>query len=155
MSNVTYQIEKLSNVLSEMKPLLQKHWEEVALHKDVIKLNPDYDEYQELEDAGVVRIATARDGEALIGYFITMSQPHLHYKDHIYAVNDILYLSEEYRGADTAVGLFQFAEKDLKDLGVDVLIISMKTAKPFDALCEALGHTNVERTYSKFIGEVK
>ena len=155
MSNITYQVESLSNVLEEMKPLLQMHWEEVALYKDTIKLNPDYDKYQELEDAGILRIATARDGEALIGYFITMSQPHIHYKDHIYAVNDILYLSEEYRGATVAVGLFQFAEQDLKDLGVDVLIISMKTAKPFDALCEALGHTCVERTYSKFIGEVE
>tara|TARA_R110000772_G_scaffold64511_2_gene144274 strand:- start:1682 stop:2146 length:465 start_codon:yes stop_codon:yes gene_type:complete len=154
MSN-TYQIEKLADVLEEMKPILQKHWEEVALYKDQIALNPDYDKYQSLEEMGALRIATVRSGGKLIGYFISMINPHLHYQDHLYAINDILYLEESFRGADVALELFLFAEEDLKSLGVDVLIIAMKTAKPFDALCEALGHSNVERVYSKFIGEKK
>lgn len=153
--NVTFQIETLDECLEEMKPFLKLHWEEVALYKDKILLNPDYNKYYELEKIGILRISTARDEGKLVGYFISMIQPHIHYQDHLYAVNDILYLDESYRGADVAIGLFQFAEEDLKDLGVSVLIIAMKTAKPFDALCEALDYTNVERVYSKYIRESK
>lgn len=153
MSNedVVYQIELFEDVLEELKPLLQLHWEEVALYKEDIPLDPDYDKYSELCKAGVLRIATARDDGKLVGYFISMVHAHLHYKQDIYATNDILYLDESYRGADVAIGLFSFAEEDLKALGVSVIIISMKTAKPFDALCEVMGHTLVERTYSKYI----
>ena len=34
---ITYQEEDLANCLDEMKPLLEDHWEEIALNK----LNPD------------------------------------------------------------------------------------------------------------------
>jgi hypothetical protein len=149
--DITYQVEPLVGILEELKPILQAHWEEIALYKDKIPLDPDYDKYLELNESGAIRVVTARDGEKLIGYFISTIQPHLHYQQDIYAINDILYLDETYRGSDTALGLFMFAEEDLKALGVSVMIISMKVAKPFDALCEALGHTCVERTYSKYI----
>lgn len=152
-NNITYQIETLDNILEEMKPILLLHWEEVALYKDKIPLDPDYDEYLHLNEIGMLRVATARDGDKMVGYFLSMISPHLHYQQDVYAVNDILYLDESYRGGDIALGMFKFAEQDLKEQGVSVLIISMKTAKPFDSLCEALGHTCVERTYSKYIKE--
>lgn len=153
MSNIIYQVESFSDILEELKPFLQLHWEEVALYQDKIPLDPDYDKYIELNEAGIARVVTARDSDKLIGYFISIIQPHMHYQKDVYAVNDILYLDEAYRGSDTAVGMFMFAEEDLKALGVSVLIISMKVAKPFDSLCESLGHTCVERTYSKYIKE--
>ena len=83
MSKITYQVEKLADCLEEMKPFLQLHWEEVALYKDAIKLNPDYDRYFDLEKRGVLRVAIARDGDKMVGYFLTLTQEHLHYQDHI------------------------------------------------------------------------
>lgn len=151
MSNITFQVESVKSVLEEIKPILQLHWEEIALYKNKIVLDPDYDKYVKLDEEGVIRLVTARDGEKLIGYFISMISPHLHYKQDLYAINDILYLDKAYRGADTAIGMFSFAEEDLKSLGVSVIIISMKVMKPFDALCEALEYTCVERAYSKCI----
>ena len=149
----TYKVETVGECLSEMKPLLEKHWEEIALHKDKIKLDPDYDKYQEMEDAGTLQIVTARVGGQLVGYFISFVLMHPHYKEHSFAVNDILFVDMSYRRTLVGVGMFKYAEDKLKELGVSVIMVSMKTHAPFDHLCESLGYTNVERTYSKYIGE--
>jgi len=47
---IKYQQESLSTCKSDAIPLLEKHWEEIALNKDKIKLNPDWDAYANLED---------------------------------------------------------------------------------------------------------
>jgi len=148
-----YVVETLGECLDEMKPLLEKHWEEIALHKDKIELNPDYDKYQEMEDAGTLHIVTARIGGRLVGYFISFIMLHPHYKDHSFAVNDILFVDMSYRRTTVGVGMFKYAENKLKEMGVSVIMVSMKTHAPFDQLCESLGYDNVERNYSKYIGE--
>ena len=38
-----YQIEKVRDCRKEVQPLIEKHWEEIALNQDVIKLNPDWE----------------------------------------------------------------------------------------------------------------
>ena len=152
VSNITYQVELLADCLDEMKPLLENHWEEIALNKDKIKLNPDYDKYLEIEKLGMVHVVTARDSLRMIGYFISIVSPHMHYSDHIYAVNDILFISPEYRRGEVAAGMFTFAEDALKNEGVSVITFSMKTDYPFDELAVYLGYRKVEYVYSKFVG---
>jgi hypothetical protein len=152
-SQIVFQVEPLADILEELKPIVKIHWEETVLFKENIELLPDYDKYFELEKIGILRIATARNGGKLIGYFISLCQPHLHAMNATYAFNDLVYIDESYRGGDLSIGLFQFAEEDLKSLGVEILVVSMKVVKPFDSLCEALGYTLEERTYSKYIKE--
>jgi hypothetical protein len=72
--------------------LLEQHWEEIALNKGAIKLNPDWDTYFDLEDKGNLKIFTAREDGKLVGYFVVLCRHHLHYKDHLFAFNDVLYL---------------------------------------------------------------
>ena len=153
MSDIIFQVEDYNEVIEELKPLFDQHWEEVAIHQDKIKLNPDYDQYQDLADKGILHIATARDDGKLIGYFISFVKAHPHYRDHLFAVNDILFLLPEYRHADAGCGLFMYAEEMLKERGCSVVMIHMKTHVPFDSLCQALEYENVERIYSKYIGD--
>lgn len=153
MSKVVYQEEKLGQCLKEMKPLLEKHWEEIAVNKERIKLNPDYEKYFQLEELGILHIVTARMEGVLIGYFISMITPHIHYKDHAFAMNDILFISPEHRRGRVGIRLFQKAEGFLRGLGVSVIMIGTKTHMPFDPLCKMLGYSNTERTYTKYIGD--
>ncbi len=148
---ILFDVEFYDEVIEELRPIFADHWKEVALYQDKIPLSPDSDKYREMEKSGNLHIVTARDGEKLIGYFVSFISYHPHYKETLFANNDILYLHPEYRGADTALGMFIYAEECLADLGVEVLMLHMKTAKPFDALCEALEYENVERLYSKYI----
>ena len=150
---ITYQVERFENVIEEMMPILELHWEEIAHHKDRIKLNPDYALYQSMQDAGILHIVTARDNNRLIGYFISVVSPNLHYSDHLYATNDILYIDKEHRGKMVGIKLFKFAEKELYNLGVDVIVLHSKVQADFKSLVERIGYTHVENQYSKYIGD--
>jgi hypothetical protein len=84
---ISFQQESLVTTKEDARPLLEKHWEEIALNKDVIKLNPDWDAYADLEDAGILKIFTARSDGKLIGYFVVFVKAHIHYKDHLRGIN--------------------------------------------------------------------
>jgi GNAT superfamily N-acetyltransferase len=149
--SITYQQEFLDTVEKDIKPLIEDHWEEIALNKSAIKLNPDWDAYHNLEDAGILKIFTARFGGKLIGYFVVLIRNHIHYKDHVFAANDVLFLKQEYRKGLTGAKLMRFAEKCLKEDGVSVLVVNTKRHKPFDGLLEWLGYSHVENVYSKYL----
>ncbi len=153
MYNITFQEESFSDVIKDIKPLLEKHWEEIALNKDKINLNPDYEKYEELSDMGLIRIFTARDEAELVGYFAVTVTPNLHYKDHKYAINDVIYLEQNLRGLGVGKRLISFAEDGLKEAGVSVLVVNTKVHQPFDILMEKLDYTLQERVYSKYIGD--
>lgn len=148
---ITYQQEFLVTTEKDARPLLEKHWQEIAVNKEHIKLNPDWEAYADLEASGNLKIFTARDGSALIGYFVVFVRNHIHYKDHLFAHNDILFLSEPYRKGFTGIKLIKFAEECLKADGVSVLTINTKTHKPFDGVLQRLGFNHVENIYSKLL----
>lgn len=148
---ITYQQESLVTVKADIIPLLEKHWEEVALNKEKIKLNPDWDAYANLEDAGVLKIFTARANSKLIGYFVVFVKSHIHYKDHLFCYNDVIFVDEEYRKGFTSTRLIKFAEKCLKADGVEVMIVNTKRHKPFDSLLIWLGYKHIENIYSKVL----
>jgi GNAT superfamily N-acetyltransferase len=146
---ITYQQESLVTCEEDAKELLVQHWEEIALNKELIKLNPDWPAYYKLEEVGALKVFTARSEGNLVGYFVVICRPHLHYVDHVFAFNDVLYLNKSYRKGLTGAKLMKFAEKCLKEDGVSVMIVNTKRHKPFDSLLQWLGYTHVENIYSK------
>ena len=88
---IEYKEETFDQVINEIKPLLENHYEEIALDRDVIKLNPDYETYKKCCDSGLMKIITARDDGKLVGYLIAIIKYHLHYKDSLTAIDDIFY----------------------------------------------------------------
>ena len=78
---MTYQVETVSEVIDEMETLNLLHWKEIATHKDIKKLNPDYDKYYTLESLGMLRIFTARYDGTLVGYFISLLSTQLQHSE--------------------------------------------------------------------------
>ena len=152
MSKVEYNVETVGNIEAEILPILKEHWEEVAVNKDTIKLNPDFEVYKTLEGVGKLGLFTARVDGKLIGYFVVIADYNPHYKDHLFAANDVIYLVPEHRGSMVGSELMMYAENKLKEVGVDVLVVNTKTHVPFDSVLTRLGYTHIENTYSKFIG---
>ena len=150
---ITYQQEFLCSCEKEAQELIRLHWEEIATNKETIKLNPDWDLYYALEDRGNLNIYTAREDGRLVGYFVVIVGSNLHYKDHMFAENDILYLHPNYRQGWTGIRLLKFAEKALKEEGVSVIKINTKVHKPFDPLMEWLDYRLTERVYTKYVGD--
>jgi GNAT superfamily N-acetyltransferase len=148
---MNYQQEFLDQVENDILTLLDLHYKEIALNQDKIKLNPDWDVYRALEEQGKLKIFTARDGSTLVGYFVVVVGVNMHYKDHTFACNDIIYLHKDYRRGFAGIKLIKFAKKCLTEDGVSVLTINTKVHQPFDKLLDRLGFNLIERVYSSYL----
>lgn len=157
--------ELLSDCLSEIKPILEDHWKELARNQDKITLNPDFNKYLALEKAGVYRMYVVRtdDGE-IAGYAGFMVMNHLHYKDDLWALADLFFVRPQFRskrklglsyknrpkGAGRA--LFEEAEADLRQLGVSVIHCTYKLANPAaGGMLKKLGYTHIEAGAAKVL----
>ena len=148
---IKYQQEFLSQVQSDIEPLINLHWKEIALNQDNIKLNPDWEAYANLESEGKLQIFTAREGDLLVGYFVVTLGYNIHYKDHLCASNDVIYMHKDYRKGFAGIRLIKFAEKVLREDGVSTLTINTKIHQPFDKVLERLKFKPIERVYSKYL----
>ena len=145
---IEFKLENLANVKREAEPLLQQHWEEIALNKDIIKLNPDWRAYAELDRVNALRVFTARKDGKLVGYFVVIVSKALHYADHLFANNDIIFLTKPARKGLTGLKLIKFAIESLQAEGITKLHINTKAHQPFDPILERLGFEEIERVYS-------
>ena len=144
-----FQQEFLATCFDEAKWLFELHYAEIALNQDVLKLNPDTEQYEDAEKFGALRIFTARDDGKLVGYFAVLVTRSMHYADHIYATNDVIFLHPDHRKGYTASNLIKFAAECLAQDGVSMLFVNTKLHRPFDILLRRLGFDHVENVYSK------
>lgn len=150
---ITCQVEPFPPFLVEVKPILPIHWEELALHKEKVPLDPQYNVYLERDAQGGVILVTAREDGKLIGYFVGFIAPGLHYQTCLTCTMDIFYVHPDHRGGGTGYHLFKSAEKELKRRGVQRLFVGSKLHKDASWLFEKLGYEEVERYYSAWLGD--
>jgi len=143
-----FALENLANVRREIEPLLEKHYDEIALNKDIIKLNPDWEGYARLDAINALRVYTARKDGKLVGYFVVIVSKSLHYRDHLFANNDIIFLAKSARRGLTGMKLIKYAVEALRAEGITKLHINTKAHQPFDPILERMGFEEIERVYS-------
>lgn len=154
MSEYEYRLEDGEDLIpsDEMRPLLQQHWQEVAGHKDKIKLDPDFDKYRELAEADALCCVSMRLDGRLVGYFICFVWPHIHYKDHLMAMNDAIFILPEHRkGLTPALSLIKFMEGALRERGVSKMIVNTKLKHNFGSVLMRLGFKPFEEVYDKLL----
>ena len=143
----TFQVESFPAFLEEVKPLLTKHWEEIALDKGHVPLDPQYEVYLARDRAGEVMAVTARKDGALVGYFVGFVAPGLHYRTCLTCIGDIFYILPEHRGDGAGIYLFKAVEAECKRRGVQRMFAGSKLHKDVAFLFDKLGYAEVERTY--------
>jgi GNAT superfamily N-acetyltransferase len=135
---IEYAKETYDQVIEDIKPLLDEHWEELAAFPD-IPLDPNFDFYQVASNRGAIRIYTARKDGELIGYaiyIINLSNPH--YMETKWAISDIVLVRKPYRNAKVGTGLYDFIEADLPGF---IIVTNDKIAHPeLGALMRARGY---------------
>jgi len=146
---VTVQHEAYESIKDEIKDLLAEHWREIALYQDRIALNPNWKEYARLAAAHALRCYTVRSDGLLVGYFVLVVSTSLHYSDHLFATNDVIYIKPEHRKGTTGWRLIKFAEQQLRAEGVSLMTVNTKVHAPFDPLMERLDFDYIERLYAK------
>lgn len=141
--------EPFAPFLEEVKPLLPVHWEELALDKGEVPLDPRYDVYLARDRDGQVMTIALRENGALVGYFVGFVSPGLHYQTCLTLTLDIFYVLPEHRGTGGGFTLFAAVEAEAKRRGVQRMFVGSKLHKDASWLFERLGYQEVERFYSK------
>jgi GNAT superfamily N-acetyltransferase len=136
---------------SEIEPLLESHWREIALDNAVIKLDPDWLEYARLDSLGQLHLLAVRNDDVLVGYYIGIVKPHLHYKSNLMAFNDVMYIKPEYRQGMVGVRIFKEIERTLKERGVEKMYTNTKAHHDFGVILDRLGYRKAETIYTKVI----
>ena len=106
----TVQEESFEEGLEELQVLLPIHWEDLALNKDKVPLDPIYDIYIDRERKGELIYVTVREDGDLIGYFIGFIAPGLHYRTCLTCTMDIFYIHPDHRKNGAGSMLFEFVE---------------------------------------------
>jgi GNAT superfamily N-acetyltransferase len=150
---ITYAVERWTDILEEIRPFAPLHWAELAVTQDDVPLDFDWDRFAAMDAAGTLHTVTVRLDGHLVGYHISLIGGHLHYKSTKHAMVDLYYLLPEHRRTKMGVGLFQFAERALRQVGVVKIITGTKVHLPNDALFERLGYQCTDRTYAKILKE--
>ncbi len=150
---ITYQVEAMHQCVDEMSILWDLHWNEIALDKARVPLDPDVTTFALMESLGQLVIVTVRNDAKIIGYHISIVRPHLHYKSSLTAYVDMYFLHPDYRGGMVGVKMFKFVEDALKDRGVERIYSGTKLHKDMGKLFERLGYNETERLFVKWIGD--
>lgn len=150
---ITAQIEPWREFIVEAQPMLPLHWEELALNKDKVPLDPMYEVYDAKDDQGQVLVVTLRQDGVMKGYFIGFVGPSLHYRTCLTLTMDIFWLHPDVRGGLAGVKLFRLVESEAKRRGVQRIFYGSKVHKDASRLFEFLKCEEVERFYTKWIGD--
>jgi GNAT superfamily N-acetyltransferase len=128
-----------------MRPLLEAHYHEIAHYQD-IPLQPDWEFYRR---SPIVRVFTARADGVLIGYGVFFISKNKHYMSSLQAVQDILFVSPEYRGRMVGPRLIAFCEECMKEEGVQCIYQHTKRAHNFGPLLGSMGYEEIETIWAK------
>lgn len=151
---ITAQVESLTERLEDLKAMFPLHWEELALNKDQVPLDPQYRVYLDRDAQGAVMFVTLRKAGELIGYFVGFVAPGLHYQTCLTLTMDIFYLHPQHRDGSPvgALRLFRAVEAEARRRGVQRMFVGSKVHRDASRLFEHLKFERVEVYYSKWLG---
>lgn len=139
--------ERFQDTIDEAMPLVTAHYDEIAHFKD-IPLDPDHVMYAALEDAGVLRVFTARtDEDQLIGYAVFFVRPNIHYKTSLQAAQDVIFIHPNHRG--TGGKFILWCDEELRKEGVQAVYHHVKAAHNFGPMLERFGYQLIDLIYGR------
>lgn len=148
---LVFREEPFGMVRGEIETLMHAHWREIG-GTDAQPLDPDWQRFAALEEAGVLAVLTARDrGDRLVGYIVLVVFASLHYRSLLQAHDDAHYLSPEFRRGMAACRMFRAAEEMLRRRGVEAVTYhtKLRAANDRGVVFKRLGYTAVETLYRK------
>jgi len=151
MKDVSFQEEKLSEIIEEIKPLLHAHWQEIGIFdKEKHPLDPDWDLYFKAEAAGIHFFFTVRQDGKLIGYYSSILFPkHFHYRSIFASDCDLFFLAPEFRSGLIGLRMLREVENVLKRKGVNMITHTVKISFPLEPIMKRLGFEPMDIKYFK------
>lgn len=145
-------VEPWRNVRPFMKPLLDLHYAEAGHDQDRIPLEMDWDRYDALSREGRLVVVGARRDGRLCGYLTAFLTTHLHHRNTLFGILDLIYLHPADRAGWAGVRLFRVAEQAMKDRGAQKLSGALSGALDISPIFRRLGWRQEGGTFTKWIG---
>lgn len=149
--HITVAPETIASMWDEMQCLLAEHYEEIAADKQAIPLAPNRERYASLEEAGNTFSLSARADGVLIGYSVFFVNTHIHYSRTLVAVNDVIFVSKEFRTSRAGIVLLKESERLLRERGVVKVVWHVKPVLDWSAILERMGYSPLETLYGKLL----
>lgn len=149
----TIAVERISQILDEIRPLHAAHWQETEQYRHAVALNPDYEYMIQSENAGRFMLFTARteDGE-LVGNCMMYLTQSTHTRKWV-AEEDTIFILTEFRKGRLGIKLIQYVENTLMSLGVTEIRVTVKTINRAGDLLKALGYQHTADQLTKVLGD--
>jgi hypothetical protein len=146
MNKIFFSSEKLSNSWGELFPLFADHWKEISHYND-IPLEPNLELYNKMEELGLVRLFTARDNSALVGYGVYVMTPDLHAKSSVQASQDVLYIDPKKRGF--GLSFIKWCDEQMREMGAKIILRGVSVKCDYSRILSRIGYEQVGSTYSR------
>ena len=108
--------------------------------------NPQFERYHMLEDAGVLYVIGAFNGDALVGFAAILVAPLTHF-DCISATTESFFVVSSERRSGMGLALLREAELLAQEHGAVGLFVSAPTGGRLDAILPRSGYTETNRVF--------
>lgn len=152
---VVFSWEHLSDVLTEIAPLIRRHWQEVDWFDGQLPLDPDWKQALQLDQAGVLHLLTARIDGLLVGYIWSYILPSVYFSLP-WATVQGFWVDPVQRAGWLGIKLFKENERGLVERGAKAISIEilMKIASnrgTLGKIVERLGYRHLGNLYAKVL----
>lgn len=145
-----YSIENLMKDRSFLKKFGGECWEEVdQMGRAGFKFDPDWVEYERLEEAGMLRYYTMYDhsNKNKVGFAIFIIAKSLHCKGKFIANSDSIYIHPRYRGYGTE--FLRLIMEDLRAEEIDWFSLHVKAGDDNGNLAHRIGCEHYENVLQR------
>lgn len=144
--DITFQREPIGETLiNEIIPLIVANKSETG--SDHFELNPDFAQYEALDQHGYARLFTARKDSNLIGYQLYLINPNLNY-GYTGATSTVIFIKPEHRGFGRK--FIEFAESEMAKDKIDYIFQNIGSkAKDLTPFLERFGYEKTDTIYAK------
>jgi GNAT superfamily N-acetyltransferase len=142
------QVERIEDVLEELKPVHAAHWQETERYRHGIALNPDYNYMINAERTGRFMLFTVRNDDGLVGNCMMYLSRSTHTQRWV-AEEDTIFILPEYRKGRLGVRLIRYVEDVLRNMGVTEIRVTVKTVNDVGRLLTHLGYNHTGNQLTK------
>jgi GNAT superfamily N-acetyltransferase len=107
--------------------------------------------YRSLENAGVLRLIGAFDGDTLVGFVSVLTNVLPHYGV-LAAITESFFVAAAYRKTGAGMNLLREAELHAKAIHAPVLLVSAPTGGRLAAVLPNVGYVETNRVFLKKLG---
>jgi hypothetical protein len=147
-----FAVERIEDVLGELKPLHEAHWQETEEYRHSIPLSADYEYMINAEQMGRFMLFTVRKDGELVGNCMMYLTRSTHTQKWV-AEEDTIFVRSDHRKGRVGIKHIKYVETVLRECGITEIRVTVKMVNKAGDLLLALGYRHTANQLVKVLGE--